>query len=75
MSCILVMDKNADPNSWVVSAQDDCDALKALSCYQEPPLAVVPKASNPASAVATVSIPSCRGGAPERGTIYSLTNG
>ena len=57
MSCILVMDKNADPNSWVVSAQDDCDALKA------------------ASAVATVSIPSCRGGAPERGTIYSLTNG
>lgn len=75
MSCILVMDKNADPNVWIVSAQGDCDALKALTCYQEPPQAVVPKAANPASSVATVSIPNCRGGAPEPGTIYRLTNG
>ena len=75
MTCILVMKKNEDPNDWIVSARGDCDVLRNLRCYEDPPVADVPKATNPPSFVVSVSIPNCRGGAPEDGSIYCLENG
>lgn len=75
MNCILVMAKYDNPTNWIVSARGNCDELKNLRCYQDPPLAAVPKTENPATLVAPVSIPNCRDGAPELGHIYRLQNG
>jgi len=74
-TCILVMAKYDDPTNWIVSAKGNCDELKNLPCYQDPPVAVVPKAGNPATFVAIVSIPNCTGGPTEVGHIYGLQNG
>jgi hypothetical protein len=70
---ILVMDKYAnDPNEWTYSASARNEStLRAMNCYQDPPHGL-PKSSFGTVSATRISLPPCRGGNQEGGTIYGI---
>lgn len=75
MICFLVMAKYEDSTKWIISATGTCDGLKKLGCYEDPPVAIVPKVGNPAGLDSAVKLPNCAGGPDEDGQIYRWQNG
>jgi len=69
---ILVLDKYAQPDRWVYSAQaDSAEALLALNCYEDPPNSDPKDQYNVVSSQRT-SKRRCGAEAPDPGTIYGL---